>query len=135
MASKYTFKTTFIVYSTPEKVFEALTDSGIIAAWGGGLSVVSPEAGGPFEMFDGWVTGEIVSFVPGKELAYTWKPEEWDKKSPASEVHFQFKKHPAGTDVVLFHTNFPSQEEADKTGNGWIDYVLDPLNDYFTMEK
>ncbi|MBK9318518.1 MAG: hypothetical protein IPM91_06620 [Bacteroidetes bacterium] len=47
----------------------------------------------------------------------------------------RFIAHAAGTDVVLIHTDFPSQEEADKHGNGWIDYVFDPMNDYFTLER
>ncbi len=132
--SGYTFKTTFVVYASPEDVFEALTDPGIIAAWGGGLSVVVPEPGGHFEMFDGWIKGEVTHFVPGKELGYTWKPSEWSKQSAPSQVHMRFIPHAAGTDVVLVHTGFPSQEEADKHGNGWIDYVFDPMNDYFTME-
>ncbi len=129
----FSFKTTYIVYASPEQVFEALTDPGIIGAWGGGNSVVSPEKGGHFELFDGWVKGEVTHYIPGKELGYTWKPAEWDKRTKASQVNMRFVKHSAGTDIVLEHTGFPSQEEADKHGNGWIDYVFDPLNDYFTM--
>lgn len=131
----YNFKTTYIVYATPEQVFEALTDTGIIGAWGGGLSVVENKVGGVFEMFDSWVKGEITSYKPGQELGFTWKPEEWDKKTKPSEVLLKFKAHPAGTDVLIFHSEFPSQEEATKTENGWIDYVLDPINDYFTTPK
>lgn len=131
----FTFKTTFVVYASPDEVFEALTDPGIIAAWGGGLSVIEPKVGGHFELFDGWVKGEVTHFVAGKELGYTWKPAEWDKRTKPSAVHMRLMPHAAGTDVVLAHTNFPSQEEADKHGNGWIDYVFDPMNDYFTMEK
>jgi uncharacterized protein YndB with AHSA1/START domain len=133
--AEFTFKTTYVVYAAPDAVFEALTDPGIIGAWGGGLSVIEETVGGHFEMFDGWVKGEITVFEEGKELGYTWKPEEWDKRTKASEVHMKFMPHPAGTDIVLTHTKFPSQEEADKHGNGWIDYVFDPLNDYFTMGK
>ncbi|HOS49066.1 MAG TPA: SRPBCC domain-containing protein [Bacteroidia bacterium] len=135
MAVSYSFKTTYIVYATPEQVFEALTDSGIIAAWGGGLAVVENKIDGHFELFDGWVKGKVTEYKPGQELGYTWKPEEWDKRTKPSVVSMKFKSHAAGTDVVLIHSDFPSQEEADKHGNGWIDYVLDPINDYFVMLK
>ncbi len=135
MAVSYTFKTTYIVYATPEQVFEALTDPGIIAAWGGGLSVVENQIDGHFELFDGWVKGKITEYKPGQDLGYTWKPEEWAKRIKPSVVSMKFKSHPAGTDVVLIHSDFPSQEEADKHGNGWIDYVFDPMNDYFVMQK
>lgn len=131
----FNFNTTYVVYATPEAVFEALTDPGIIGAWGGGISVIEEKTGGHFELFDGWVKGEVTHFTPAKELGYTWKPTEWDKRTPASNVHMKFTVHPAGTEVVLMHTGFPSQEEADKHGNGWIDYVFDPLNDYFVMQR
>jgi uncharacterized protein YndB with AHSA1/START domain len=131
----FIFKTTYVVYATPEEVFEAMTDPGIIGAWGGGMSVIEEKVGGHFELFDGWVKGEITHFIPGKELGYTWKPEEWDKRTKASNVLLKFMSHPAGTDLVLVHTGFPSQEEADKHGNGWIDFVFDPMNDYFVMQR
>lgn len=121
------------MYGSPDSVFEAFTDPGIIAAWGGGMSVVGSKPGTPFEWFDGWVKGEVTHFESGKELGFTWKPSEWDKRTKASAVHIRFMPHPAGTDIVIVHTGFPSQEEADKHGNGWIDHVLDPMNDYFTM--
>lgn len=130
--SDFLFRTTYVIYSDPVKVFEALTDPGIISSWGGGLSVVGNIVGETFEMFDGWVHGEIREFSPGKVLAYSWKPEEWDKKTKPSEVKLTFHKHPAGTEIVLHHSGFPDQHEADKHGNGWIDYVFEPLNDYFT---
>jgi uncharacterized protein YndB with AHSA1/START domain len=135
MEKNFTFKTTYLVYANPDQVFEALTNSGIIAAWGGGLSVVEDRIGGVFELFDGWVKGEITAYQPGKELGFTWKPEEWKKGIKPSLVHLTFKKDPAGTAIILDHTKFPNQEEATKHGNGWIDYVLDPLNDYFVMQK
>jgi uncharacterized protein YndB with AHSA1/START domain len=128
----FSFKTSYIVYAKPEQVFEALTDTGIIAAWGGGLAVVSSTPGEPFEMFDGWVRGEVTAYNPGKELGFTWKPEEWHKNTSASIVHMRLTKHAAGTEIFLEHTNFPNEEEATKHGNGWIDYVFDPINDYFT---
>jgi uncharacterized protein YndB with AHSA1/START domain len=135
MADSFTFKTTYVVYATPKEVFEALTDSGIIAAWGGGISVVENNVGGHFEWFDGDVEGEVTAFVPEQELGFSWKPVEWSKSTKPSQVNIKLKTHSAGTDVVLVHTDFPSQDIADRSGNGWIDFVLDPLNDYFVTQK
>ncbi len=128
----FSIKTSFIIYSTPEKVFEALTDSGIIAAWSGELGVVESKPGGKFELFDGWVKGEVITYKPGKELSYTWKASEWSKNTHASIVKYIFKEHPAGAEVLLEHSQLPSAEEADKHYDGWIDFVFEPLNDYFT---
>lgn len=132
-ATAFSFRMSYVVYAPPAKVFEALTDSGIIAAWGGGLAVVEGKTGGKFELFDGWVKGEVLVYKPEKELSYTWKASEWDKKAEASVVTYKLREHPAGTEIILNHTNLPSQEEADKHKEGWIDYVFDPMNDYFTI--
>ena len=133
--AKYNWKSTNVMYASPEDVFEAFTDPGIIELWGGGLSVVESTVGGKFELFDGWVKGEMTHYLLDNELGFTWKPAEWDKRTSPSKVHIRFMPHPAGTDLVLEHTDFPSKEECDKHGNGWVDFVLDPMNDYFTMEK
>lgn len=131
-SKNYSFKTTYVVYASPEKVFEALTDSSIIATWGGGLSIVEHKKGGKFEMFDGWVKGEVLSFILDKELSYSWLPAEWKKNSTPSVVLFKLKVHPAGTEIILEHTGLPTEDESNKTESGWVDFVLEPLNEYFT---
>ena len=50
--AKYNWKSTYVMYASPEDVFEAFTDPGIIELWGGGLSVVESTVGGKFELFD-----------------------------------------------------------------------------------
>lgn len=135
MATKFSFKADYVVYANPDQVFEALTNPGIISSWGGGFSIVEEKVGGVFELFDGWVKGEVTAYDTGKELGFTWRPEEWNKNTKPSLVNIKLKKHDAGTAVIIAHIDFPSQEEADKHGSGWIDYVMDPMNDYFVMQK
>jgi hypothetical protein len=135
VAEKFKIKLDYIVYAEPMQVFEALTDTGIIGAWGGGISIVEPTVGGLFEYFDGWVKGEVLAYDHGKFLSFTWSPEEWPKRTKPSKVEIRFVKNPAGTALVIEHSDFPSQEEATKHENGWIDFVLDPMNDYFTLLK
>jgi len=62
MADNFKLTVDYIIYSEPMNVFEAFTDSGIIGAWGGGLSIVEPEIGGAFELFDGWVKGNVTIY-------------------------------------------------------------------------
>jgi len=128
----FAINTSFIIYATPDKVFEALTDTGIIAAWSGEIGIVENKSGGNFELFDGWVKGEVLSYKPGKELSYTWKAKEWSKGTLPSIVKYIFKEHAAGTELFLEHTHLPSADEVEKHYNGWIDFVFEPLNEYFT---
>lgn len=126
------YNTTYVVYAAPELVFEALTDPGLIGVWGGGMSVVEPVDGGRFEWFDGSIIGNIISIEQGRQLSFTWKPEEWGKKHTPSKVQILLNPHPAGTSVELLHSDLPAGEDAEKHRNGWIDFVFDPMNDYFT---
>ena len=133
MSSKtFSIKLKYIIYAPPEKVFEALTKSSIINKWSDGNGKVSDKIDGDVEMFDGWVKGKVVQYKPGRKLSYTWKPSEWDKKVPPSLVSYTFSDHQAGTEVTLEHVGFPNEKEAEKHKDGWIDFVFEPLNDYFT---
>jgi uncharacterized protein YndB with AHSA1/START domain len=124
---------TYVIYAAPDKVFDALTQEGLIGEWCEGGGSVSPESGGEFRLFGDWVKGSVLQFDKKKrKLSYTWKPSEWEQKTPPSVVEYTFKAHPAGTELVIEHTQFPSQKEAEKHASGWIDYVLEPLNDFFT---
>lgn len=135
MAAKlFTSQLKHIVYATPEKVFEALTQKSIIEKWIEGSVEFELKLDGKVSLFDGWVKGNVLSFEKGKTLSYTWKPKEWDKKVQHSMVEFIFKKDKAGTEVAIKHYDFPTQKEAESHKEGWINYVLDPLNDYFIQE-
>ena len=125
----------YVIYATPDKVFDALTNEGIIGQWCDGGGKVAHEVDGDIELFDGWVKGKVVTFdKKKKKLSYTWKPKEWDKKTAPSLVEYTFKTHAAGTEVTVEHSGFPSKEEADNHLRGWTDYVFEPLNDYFTFQ-
>jgi uncharacterized protein YndB with AHSA1/START domain len=128
----FSIKLKYVIYASPEKVFEALTKSSVINKWSGGTGKVSDKIDGDVEMFDGWVKGKVILFKPGKKLSYTWKPSEWDKKTLPSLVTYTLSDHKAGTEILLEHTGFPTAEEAQKHKDGWINFVFEPLNDYFT---
>lgn len=131
-AKSFALSMKYVLYASPEKVFDALTKEAIIGEWCEGGGKVEPKADGEFELFGGWVKGNVMIFDRKKKiLSYTWKPAEWDKKTAPSVVTWHINQHAAGSEIELEHTGFPSQEEADKHYDGWTDYVLEPLNDYF----
>ncbi len=135
MAKKtFSFTIKHIIYAQPDAVFEALTKKMIIEKWIEGAVEFELKPDGVVEMFNGWVKGNVLDFEKGKTLSYTWKPNGWDKKANASVVEFEFKKNKAGTEVMIHHYDFPNQNEADSHKEGWVNYVLDPINDYFIME-
>jgi uncharacterized protein YndB with AHSA1/START domain len=129
----FSISLTWILYASPEDVFQALAMPEIIEEWTGDKAVLEPKVGGAFEMFGGWVKGNVLVFEPGKKLSYSWKPTEWKPKAEPSIVTYVFEKDKAGTKLTLTHTGFPDKEEAEKHESGWVDNVFEPLNDYFVM--
>jgi uncharacterized protein YndB with AHSA1/START domain len=129
----YALKLSYVVYASPDDVFDAVTKEALLEKWCDGGGKVEPVVSGKMEMYDGWVQGEVLSFNKiKKELSYTWKPAEWKKNQKPSVVEFEFNTHPAGTEILVSHKNFPNQSEADEHTTGWVDHFLDPLNDFFT---
>lgn len=124
---------TWIIYATPDEVFEALTNPELIKLWSNEDAVLDSKVNGDFEMFGGWVKGSVLVFEPGKKLSYSWKPTDWNKKSDASTVTYLFEKDIAGTKLTLIHKGFPDIKQSENHKTGWVDNVFEPLNDYFVM--
>lgn len=122
----------FRLSGKPSRVMELLTDPALIRKWSGSDAVVELQPGGRLEMFDGWVTGEIVKVEPN-ELEYTWKVEEWGD-APASVVHYWLMgDKQGGTELKLKHSGLPSEDEMKSHKAGWNDYFFDPMEDYMIV--
>lgn len=129
--SKFSIEMNYVVYAKPEAVFNALTNPDVMKKWIEGSFVFELKKGGNVELFDGWVKGEVISYINNESFSYTWKPNTWDKKTKPSLVEIELKPDAAGTRVYIHHSLFPSNDDTDKHRHGWINFVLDPLNDYF----
>ncbi|MBL7929984.1 MAG: SRPBCC domain-containing protein [Bacteroidia bacterium] len=132
MGKKDEINLRYIIYGSPLDVFKALTDEEEIRKWSKAQGKLSQESGGVFEWFDGWVKGEVLEVKAPSLLIFTWKPSEWDKNTSFSQVKLEINRHQAGSLVVVNHTGFPNETELEKHEAGWIDYVFEPLNEYFT---
>ncbi|MGN6477085.1 MAG: SRPBCC domain-containing protein [Flavipsychrobacter sp.] len=130
----YDLELEFVIPGAPKQTMQMLTDTALIRKWSGEEAVLEPQVGGKFQMFDGWVSGEVKKLTD-KELAYSWKPVEWEESTAPSEVHFLLSSDKEGTKVILHHTNLPTQEEADEQKQGWDDYFFGPLEEYIYATK
>ena len=125
----YDLSLEFFVHAAPDEVMMLLTDSVFINEWSGGESLIEKKVGGQFAMFDGWVEGKILKRTD-EELAYTWKPNNWDEDTPASEVHYKLVPAEHGTEVFVTHTNLPNKEEMEGHRKGWEEYFFEPIGEY-----
>ena len=124
----------FRLSGKPARVMQLLTDPLLIRKWSGGEAIVEKKAGGRFEMFDGWVKGEVLK-VTDNELAYTWKTEDWPADAVPTEVHYLLKEDEAGTKVILKHTGFPDEEQMNSHRSGWSDFFFTPMEDYIMASE
>jgi uncharacterized protein YndB with AHSA1/START domain len=122
----------FILSGKPARVMQLLTDPALIRKWSGEEAILENKEGGRFEMFDGWVKGEVLK-TGSNELAYTWKPSDWAEEVKPSEVHYLLKEDEAGTKVIIKHTGFPDEKERDSHKSGWTDFFFDPLEDFILI--
>ncbi len=122
----------FTLSGKPKRVMQLLTDAVLIRKWSGGDDVVEYKVGGRFEMFDGWVTGEVLQ-TSKNELAYTWKTSDWPEGTKPTEVHYLLKEDEAGTKVIVHHTGFPNEKEMDSHKTGWTDFFFDPMEDFILI--
>ncbi|NNF02025.1 MAG: hypothetical protein HKN22_05025 [Bacteroidia bacterium] len=123
----------WLIYAEPKVVYEALTVAKIIEKWTGEDAVFELKKGGHVELFGGWVVGDVIDFKKNESISFTWKPSEWDKKAKPSIVKYRLEKDNAGTKLIVEHENFPSEIEAKKHKDGWVNHVFDPLNDYLIL--
>jgi uncharacterized protein YndB with AHSA1/START domain len=126
------FKIAVTIPAKPNEVFAALTDSKLIARWSGQKGNVASKVGGKFQMFEGWVSGKVLEFKPGKSLVYTWLPGDWPEFEEESVVKYTFSPSGKGTKIVLEHANFPNETEKKNTKSGWKEFVFDPLKRHFS---
>lgn len=128
----YDLALNFTLSGTPQRVMQLLTDPALIRKWSGGEAVLENKIGGRFEMFDGWVFGEILKMTD-TELAYTWKTTDWAEEIKPTEVHYLLKPDEAGTKVELRQTGFADEQEMKSHKNGWTDFFFDPMEDFILI--
>ena len=131
MSKKPSISMNVTIKAAPGEVFAALTNSKVILEWCGQKGNVEPKIGGKFEMFDGWVKGKVLAYEPGRSLAYTWHPAEWQKEWDASIVTYALTKTKSGTKISLKHSGFPNEQEMKSHHSGWDKHVFEPLKEFF----
>src|SRR5436190_16067697 len=108
----YSISFSIFLFAPPDEVMELFTNPEFIKEWSCAEAVFEKKTGGKFEMFDGWVSGQVLKLTEN-ELAYTWATTDWEEGTQPSEVHYRLEAVEHGTEVYVDHINLPSQEEAD----------------------
>jgi activator of HSP90 ATPase len=114
----------------PEKLYDAWLDSRLHGEMTGSKAEIDPSVGGKFAAWDGYITGTIIELVPGRKIVQRWRTAEFPPASPDSIDTIIFTAVDDGTRLMLNHRGLP-EGQGDKYRQGWKDYYLDPVKEYF----
>ena len=133
--SKPEFVYVIYIASTPEKVFEALTDAEASKLYWHGNSVDSDwKVGSPFALrlarHDNDVTGEILEHDPPRRLAYSFRAHDGSDGGRPSRVTFELERQRDQVRLTMIHDRFePGSPALEKVSLGWP-LVLSSLKSY-----
>lgn len=124
-----TIRQTYLINSSLDEVWKALTNPKYINAWGGGPAKMDDKVGTKFELWGGDIYGKNIEVVPLERLVQEWFAGNWEKPSTAT---FTLTEEKDAVKINLLHTGLPDNETKD-IEQGWKEYYLGPLKEY--LEK
>jgi activator of HSP90 ATPase len=125
-----------------KRVYEALLDSAqfdkVIQISGvmqsmhlpGKPTEISPEPGGAFVLFGGYITGRNIELVPNQRIVQAWRAGSWDP-GVYSIARFELVEQGSGCKIAFDHTGFP-KGEAEHLASGWKAHYWEPLDKLLT---
>ena len=125
-------------FTAPRKrVYEALTDAGqfdrVTQASGVMKELsqmnqptrISPDEGGRFVLFGGYIFGRHIELVPNELIVQAWRVGNWSR-GIYSLVRFELLDLSPGTRIVFDHSGFPAGK-AQHLAAGWHAHYWEPL--------
>ena len=122
-------------YSSPIKVFRALTDSNEINKWGGGPSRVQARVHGDYSLWDGDIYGSIREINEPSCLIHTFREKTWESSYIESIVTWHIDTVDKATILSLEHRDIPTRKLRETFAEGWNEYFLGPLKAYLELKS
>jgi uncharacterized protein YndB with AHSA1/START domain/DNA-binding transcriptional ArsR family regulator len=125
MADKPTFVYVTYIQASAEKVWHALTDADLTAAYWGHSNVSTWQAGSPWEhqRTDGSgiadVVGTVLEAEPPNRLVLTFAAPGDDPAGGPSQVTFAVEPHGEIVRLTVIHESLADQAEYDAASAGW----------------
>jgi len=117
---------TIHIKSSREEVFNAITNPLTIELWSGYPAIIEASVDTEFSLFDGDITGKILSVEKPSMIEQEW---DFGDQTIASIVHLELSEEAGKTKIELLHTNVPD-EAYDDISTGWKDSYLGALKSY-----
>ncbi len=120
------FRKTIHIKASREEVFNAITNPLTIELWSGYPASIEPVAGTGFSIFEGDITGKVLSVEAPSMIEQEWY---FDDQPASSVVRLELSRESGKTRIDLHHTNIPDEAYENIT-TGWKEYYLGALKSY-----
>lgn len=87
---------------------------------------LSPDVGGAFTLFDGYIVGRQLELAPDELIVQAWRVLNWPR-GVYSIARFELSEQAGVTTLVFDHTGFP-KGTAKHLVSGWQEHYWDPLS-------
>jgi activator of HSP90 ATPase len=120
-------KQSIVFKATPHEVYEALMDSRKHAQFTGSEAEISPDVGGEFRAWGGYIMGVNLELIPDEKIVQSWRAEEicWPNDH-YSTVTITLKKERGGTRLTFNQEGVP-EECYENIEKGWHDFYWKPM--------
>lgn len=119
---------------TNAKQFDALTRlsdaADTVMAPGAKPTAISPEVGGSFTFFGGYITGWNLELLPDERLVQAWRAASW-APGDYSVTRFALFESGVGTKLVFDHRGFPDGQ-GTHLASGWHSNYWEPLTKFLS---
>jgi len=122
-----------LLSAPPEQVYAAFLESRRHSEFTGDTAKIAARVGGRFSAYGGYSVGRILALRPGKEIALTWRAEDWPEGAE-SKVRIRLEKTPRGTRLTFLQEGIPRGYLAE-IRSGWREWYWQPLREYLRPKK
>lgn len=112
------------------RLYQAWLDGAEHGAFTGGEAVIDARVGGRFTAWDGYIEGQNLELTPHTRILQSWRTSEFPEDAEDSLLEVLFNEEEGKTRLILKHTNLPAGT-GDEYRQGWVDYYLGPMEQYF----
>ncbi len=131
MAIEFVAKT--LLPATPAEVYDAWMSSEGHSAMTGSPATISPEVGGDFDAWDGYIHGKNLVLEPGLLIVQAWRTSEFTDEEEDSLVEINLKPVGNQTELTLRHSKLPPH--GAQYESGWEESYFVPMKEYFSAKS
>jgi activator of HSP90 ATPase len=121
------FKKYYLVSTTPDQVYLALTVPSTLLLWTGEEAEMSTQTGSEFSLWGGSIVGKNLEFEQDKKIVQQWY---FGDQAEDSIVTIKLHPHKVGTSVELIHSNIPD-DDYDNIVEGWSETYFASLIEFY----